>query len=157
MYWRRPLTRLELALYAAIVGVVLAVFLDRLLDTMELAERLAMEATVTRVNSALTVRVAADRLRGRPTRISEVLDRNPFEVAGAAASNSLGELDAPILEDLERGKWVFDRVGRELIYLPRLHRRLQATGSVVRFRLVHRGDGTLALTPVLPYSWGAGI
>lgn len=158
MYWRRRLTRLELALYAIVVGAALAALLDRMLDTMELAERVAMEVTVSRVNSAITTQLASDRLGGRLTRLSELRERNPFEVAGMVASNSHGELDTPRLADLERGYWVFDRSRKELIYLPRLHRGLRTADadSNVHFRLVVRESGTLVLVPVSPYSWQPG-
>src|SRR5262245_38078205 len=123
---------------------------------MELAERAAMEVTVSRINSSLNTRVATDRLYGRLTRISELLERNPFDVAGTVSSNSLGDLDAPVLDNLERGHWVFDRNRKELIYLPKLHRKLGTPDAAVRFHLVHRGDGALQLIPAAPYSWDAG-
>ena len=156
MYWQRRLTRLELGLYALIVAVVLLFFLDRVADTMELAERASMEVTVSQINSGLNIRMATDRLYGRLTRVSNLLERNPFEVAGTTASNSLGELDFRNLEDLERGNWVFDSRRRELVYLPRLHRRLHTGDRTIRFHLVRKGDGMLLLAPITPYVWDTG-
>src|SRR3979411_533404 len=101
MYWRRPLTRLELALSPAAVAVVLAVFLERLLTYMELAERTVMEMTVSRVNSALDVRRAYDMLAARTASAPTTLSRNPFELAGMSPANFHGEMDSPSLADLE--------------------------------------------------------
>ena len=155
MYWQRRLTRLELAVYAGLIGIALAVFADRLLDTLEIAERAAMDVTVSRVNSAINIQLAADRFGGRLPRIAEALERNPFEVARMSPGNFLGEFDAPQLDGLERGTWIFDRSSRELIYLPKLHRGLEAAEPAVRFRLERRGNELFALVPAAPYMWRA--
>jgi hypothetical protein len=62
MFGRRPLTRLEIGLYVAIAAIVATLLLDQLLDAMEIAERSAMEETVSRVNSALNLRLAYEML-----------------------------------------------------------------------------------------------
>ena len=155
MHWRRNLTWLEIGIYAAGVGVVLAVFLERALYYMELAERTVMEVTVSNVNSALNVRRAYDMLAGRPTNATNVVPLNPFELAGMSPANFLGETDSPSLADLERGHWVFDRTRRELIYLPRLRRGLATSDpdGAIRFKLEPRGSTISALVPTLKYVW----
>jgi len=155
VYWRRRLTRLEIALYAALVGIVAAVFLERLLTYMELAERTAMEITVDRINSALRLRLAGDMLEGRLIDVPAALDRNPFELARMAPANFHRQLDGSSIGDLERGYWVFDRQRRELVYLPRLHRRLQTDDpdDAVRFHLIPGMGTTYVLVPASKYSW----
>lgn len=155
MYWRRKLTRLELALYAGLVGVALAVFLDRMLETMELAERSAMELTLSRLNAAVNLRLALDRLGSAQGAIRSDPERNPVELARLSIANFHGELDAPRLDGLERGSWVFDRTRRELIYLPRLHRRLEVPGggAAIRFRGVILPNDTFMLVPTHQYLW----
>lgn len=155
MYWRRKLTRLELALYAGLVGVALAVFLDRMLETVELAERSAMELTLSRLNAAVNVRLALDRLGGVEGSIRSDPGRNPVELARLPMTNFHGELDSSRLEELERGFWVFDRTRRELIYLPRLHRRLEVPGggAAIRFRGVILPNDTFMLVPTHQYLW----
>jgi hypothetical protein len=155
MYWRRPLTRLEMALYAAVVAVVLALFLERLLTYMELAERTVMEITVSRVNSALDVRRAYDMLAARAASDPASLSRNPFELAGMSPGNFHGEMDSPSLADLERGNWVFDRARRELIYLPRLRRGLDTADpdGAIHFKLEPRPDASYRLVPTPKYAW----
>jgi hypothetical protein len=156
IYWRRRLSRLELALYAAVVGVLIAAFLDRVLTYMELAERTAMEATVNNVNSALAARRALQMLQAHPGEGARALRANPFELADMRVTNRHPDVvaDAP-LDGLERGRWVFQRSRNELIYLPQLHRGLQ-TGepqSLVRFHLVATANAGYVLVPASPYSW----
>ena len=155
MYWRRRLTRLEVAIYASVAALVLAVFLERVLYYMELAERTVMELTVSNVNSALTVRRALDMLAGRASNDPTAPSRNPFALAGMSPANFHGEIDSPNLADLERGYWVFDQTRRELIYLPRLRRGLDTADpdGAIRFRLERRANDTSMLVPTSKYAW----
>jgi hypothetical protein len=126
VYWRRRLGRLEIALYTAIVAIAAAVFIERLLYHLELAERSAMDLTVSRLNSAINTRLAYDLLSGRSIDAPAALERNPFQLAGMSPTNFHGEVDHPYLPGLERGSWVFDRSRKDLIYLPRLRRGLRS-------------------------------
>ena len=154
IYWRRPLTRLELALYAGLVGIAAVFFVDRLLDYLELAERSSMEMTVARVNSAINVQLASEMLSGRLIYVEPALRRNPFELAKMPQTNYLGELDGPDLSALDRGNWLFDRPRGELVYLPRLQRGLRTPADgTIRFHLVRRGGSTYMLVPTSEYIW----
>jgi hypothetical protein len=156
IYWRRPLTRLECALYAALVGVLITVFLERALAYMELAERTAMEVTIQHVNSGLQIRRAAEMLQGRAIDGQKSLQRHPFDVAMMRVTNLHPDVaDREQLAELERGYWVFERSTKELIYLPQLHRRLQTEGSetVLRFHLIGGGSAPYVLVPAAKYSW----
>lgn len=152
MYWRRHLSALELGISAALIAVVLAVFLDRVLYYMELAERTVVMLTVNNVNAALNVRRAYGMLAGKAVNDRR---RNPFELAGVSPANFLGEIDSPNLAALERGQWVFDRSRGELIYLPRLHRALTTPDpeGAIRFRLELRGPELFMLVPTSDYRW----
>jgi hypothetical protein len=151
VYWRRPLTRLELAIYGALVGVFIAVFIERGLYYLELAERTAMEVTVSRVNSAINLRRAQDMLR--EGRASAPKGENPFEFARVKQANFRGEVLAAELYRLERGSWAFDPLRQEVVYLPRLHRLLEVDDpdGAIRFRIVpERG---FMLVPTSQYRW----
>ncbi|MEA3192420.1 MAG: hypothetical protein QOD26_753 [Betaproteobacteria bacterium] len=156
MFGRRPLTRLELGLYVAIVGIAAAIFLDRLLAAMELAERAAMQETVSRVNSAINLRIAYQMLNGQLINVRAALVSNPFELAKTAPPNYRGESDKLDVARIESGSWFFDSTRRELVYMPRLKRSLiTADGSgLVRFRLVAGPSGThYMLVPTYKYTW----
>jgi hypothetical protein len=138
MIYRRSLTRLELSLAAAALGIAIVVLVDRALDVMELAERNAMEATLSNVTSALNTRVAHAVLRGEKV---DWLKRNPFDAAGVR---------------LPSESWSFDDVQYELAYRPRLRRHLHTDqpGGTLRFRLIpHRAGMGYLFVPAAGFQW----
>ena len=152
VYWQRRLTRLESGLLCAVCAVIIALFLERTLSYMELAERTAMEVTVQHVNAALQIQRAAELLEGRG--ISPKMPPHPFELARVRVSRVHPDIaDPKRLGELERGYWVFERSGEQLIYLPQFHRRLQSDDGVVRFRLERARGAPYVLVPAAEYSW----
>lgn len=153
IYLLRPLTRLEAAIYGLIVALLIVLLAERLLGYMEIAERAAMQETVTRINSGLNLLLARALMQGR--RLEPPQGQDPFTLAGVTSPNFLGERDFPDLHADSRA-WVYDRSRRELIYLPRLTRglRTEDPDGVIRFRLVaDTGSPGYALVPVAPYTW----
>lgn len=152
VYWNRRLTRLESGLVVAVCAVIMALFLERTLSYMELAERTRMEVTVQHVNAALQIRRATELLEGRA--VHAKAQPHPFELARVRVTKVHPDLADPArLLELERGYWVFDRSGAQLIYLPQLHRRLHSEDGMVRFRLVRAPDASYALVPAVNYFW----
>jgi hypothetical protein len=150
MYWRRRLTRLEAAVYGVIAAILLAVSASRLLDLMEIAERAAVETTVTRVNAALNIRLAYELVRGNKPDANAWLRRNPFELADAWPPNFVSGVEPFDLSAIERGSWSYDQGRAELIYLPRSRAILDLAKAdrALRFRLVQRpSDRTYVLVP----------
>jgi hypothetical protein len=156
MYWHRPLSRLETATSAVVVAVVLAFFLERLLYYMELAERTAMEVTVSHVNSGIAITLAHVILGGDQAKQAEVLRQNPFQLAKMAPANFWGDTNRPDLRTYERGGWIFDTSRSELVYLPRLRRGLKTTEAeeALRFHLSGPVNGVFyRLVPASKYTW----
>ena len=60
------------ALYVAIVGVLAAVLLERLLTYAEAAEKAAMEVTISNLQGALYARLAYHALRGEAASIESL-------------------------------------------------------------------------------------
>ena len=152
MHWQRRLSRLELGVYAVVVAIVVAVFLERATYYLELAERSAMEVTVQRVNTGLRLRMAAHIIGGTPSG-GRPESADPFVFAGVAAPpNYRGAADES--SAALSGSWTYDGGSGELIYRPRIGRFLatsHADGSI-RFRLVPAQTGwTLAATGA--YTW----
>jgi hypothetical protein len=144
MYWRRPLTRLEAALYGALLAVFVGVFARYMIGYMEAAERSAMQATLINTTAAINVR----RFLG-PIDWSR---RNPFELAGATPPNFAKDADPARAES---GQWAFDAEQGELVYLPRLRFTLQTSDgqAALRFRLI-QGPKGYSLEPKAPFVWG---
>lgn len=156
---------LQSALYVVIAGVVAALLLERLLAYAEAAEKFAMEATVSQLNSALYTRVAYLALRGEYEAIEALPRQSPFVTTRTLATNYLGEADGVPADAVGSGKWLFDRTRSQLVYLPNLKRYLSVrsesgSGSEdqIRFRLdlakASRFTFTgVGLRPAIPYSW----
>jgi hypothetical protein len=142
-----------LALYGAITAILIAVVADRLLQYMEIAERAAMEATINHVNSGVNVRLALYGLGGE---YPDIAGSNPFELARMAPANFLGETSIADVRAGGGAVWVYDRLQRELIYVPRLTRRLDTNDrdGAIRFQLTRRVPGNAyMLVPTSKYRW----
>jgi hypothetical protein len=159
----RPRNYLQSALYVAIVGVLAAVLLERLLTYAEVAEKAAMEATISRLHAALYAKLAYLALRGEYQAIEALSDQSPFVTAEVRSSNYLGEFDGVPPEEGEAGKWFYDRVRRELVYVPNL-KRYFSSGSgeqappLLRFRVELKKASKdtytgVAITPVNAARW----
>lgn len=157
MYGRRPLTRLEATVYSIIAAILLAFFADRLLAYMELAEKTAMQATLSTLTTAVNARVALEMLDGYPPPPGRWAGRNPFEIAGAA-SGVARPLGSQAVTDLDRPSWTYDAERGEIIYLPRLYRGLQTQDpyGALRFRLAAQPFGLgYRLVSTAGYEWDA--
>jgi hypothetical protein len=156
MYGRRKLTRAETAVYAGVIAVLIVVFTSYVLDFMEMAEKAAMETTVSTVTSALNVHYARRVMAGEAVDARRWLAGNPFELARAFPAGYMGELDGRDPSTFDRPAWFFDTARREVLYLPRLRRHLSSPfGSEVRFQLARRPSGLgFVLAPTSPYEWG---
>lgn len=150
----RPRNFLQSALYVAIVGVLAAVLLERLLTYAEAAEKGAMEATLSRLHAGLYARVAWLALRGEYKALETLQEQNPFAAADVRSANYLGEFVGVPPGDAAEGKWIFDRLRRELVYVPRLKRYLhieldEGPEAGLRFRVEVQKASTHAYTGVV--------
>jgi hypothetical protein len=153
---------LQSALYVVIAGVLATVLLERLLTYAEATEKAAMEATLSRLTSAMYARLALNVLRGEPQAVEAMEAQSPFRVAHAYSPDYLGEYDG-VPPHAEGGKWYFDRGRRELVYLPNLKRYLQGAddGGVppsLRFRTEIRKSAAgaysgVVLVPTEDWRW----
>ena len=155
MYGRRPLTRLEATLYSILGALFLAIFAERLLAYMELAEKVAMEATVNTLTTAINARVALEMIHGAAPPRGRWTGRNPFEIAGAN-SGTARPLGMQAVASLDRPSWTYDVERGEVIYLPRLYRglRTQDADGALRFRLIpHTAGLGYKLVSTSGYEW----
>ncbi len=153
---------LQSALYVAIAGVLAAVLLERLLTYAEVAEKAAMDATVGRLSGALYTRMAYLGLRGEYQAIEAFARQSPFVTTKASAGNYLGEFDG-MPASVETGKWFYDRVRHELVYVPNLKRYLsgvdgEQSPALIRYRVEVQKASKYAYTgvairPINAVSW----
>jgi hypothetical protein len=154
---------LQSALYVAIAGTLAAVLLERLLTYAEAAEKATVEATISRLQSALYARVAFLALRGEYDQLDALPRKSPFVVTQARATNYLGEFDGSPPGAAQTGEWHFDRQRAELVYRPNLTRYFEAadgSGAVpeLRFRVEVQksskyGYSGVMLNPTMPNRW----
>ncbi len=151
------------ALYVAIFAVLAALLLERLLTYAEVAEKAAMEGTLARVRAGLYNRVALLSLRGDRAAVEALPAQNPFLTADVRSPNYLGEIDGPPAAGIKGGSWLYDRLRREIVYVPNLKRYFSpAAGEewlpAARFRVeLERAPGGgytgVVLRPVGLFSW----
>ena len=128
MYWRRRLTRLESALYAAVAAILVGVFLERSCHFRALAERSAMEVTVQHVNSGLRLRRATEIIAGTASPTTAPGDLFAFAYVAPPPG-------------AQAGAWRYDQADSVLVYTPRYR-----DGSI-RFGLSREASGLWVLTP----------
>jgi hypothetical protein len=154
MYGRRRLSRVEVAVYAVVIGTLCTVFFSYLTDYMEMAEKTAMETTVRNVTAAINLKYALKVMTGDPKRTERWTRENPFDLAQTFPPNYRGLLESPDAR-AERPAWLFDAPRAELVYLPRLYKHLEE-GAVdeLRFKLQRSPSGHgFVLAPTTVYSW----
>ena len=147
-------TILQAALYVAIVSVLALVLLDRLQPYLAIAERSAMEVTLSNARSGLHLRLAYERMKGVLSRERQWDGGNPFSLAQVKAQNYVGELDDE--QTVPPGMWAFNRQTGELVYRPKYPRGLMLSDgeSLLRFRLnVSGAAGVPQLVAVASYTW----
>ncbi len=164
----RGFTLLELLVVIAIVGTLGAVAIDRLLLYQELAEKAAMEQTVSTLRSALRLQVAERLLRSGYAELPALARMNPMDWLAQVPANYV---EAHGKAAIPAGSWYFDAAQRQLVYLPRRRAHLDSGGAgraEIRFetRVLRKksaqeqslmGDGGevegVILVPVRPYRW----
>lgn len=155
MYGRRKLTRVEIAVYAVVVGTLIVIFSSYMLDYMEMAEKTAMETTVSNVTAALNLNYAARIMAGERVDAASWIASDPFRLAKALPAGYAGDLDGRDKADFGRPAWLYDAEHHQIVYLPRLHSHLQGLESdEIRFGLKRHPSGFgFMLAPVWPYEW----
>ncbi|MFZ5531373.1 MAG: type II secretion system protein [Pseudomonadota bacterium] len=164
---RRPggFTMFELLLVIAIVGILAAVFLNRVLWYQERAEKAAMEQVAAVVQSALNLQVAKLAVEGRLAEAGLLTSENPMNWLAQRPSNYRGEFFDPDDGKVAAGGWYYDLKSHELVYLVELAEHFQPQeqgGRRVRYRvkIVYNKDGRdiggVVVEPVGSYGWFAG-
>jgi hypothetical protein len=157
----RQRNALQSGLYLIIAGILAVVLLERLLTYAEALEKANMEVTLSRLHSGLYARLAYLALRGENEAFKAASEGSPFQALNWHPPEYIGEY-AGVPRDAERGKWLYDEVRKELVYVPNLKRHLAADPSDpevahLRFRLeVRKSAGVytgVAFRPVTAFRW----
>lgn len=162
----RGFTLFELIIAIMIVSALAAALLARLAYYQEMAEKAAMESTLSGIKTGLQVRLAEMIIANREAEAKALEIQDPvLSLDDGKPANYGGEYG----ENPARGSWYYDGRERELVYVVNTGGRLEIDGSgaqnELRFRVrlvtspvqlpggaVQRTSG-VGLAPVRPYRW----
>lgn len=111
-------TLLELVVVAVVVGILAAVFLNRVLFYQEQAEKIVMETTARNIRIGLRIRLAGMMIHNRQSEISLLAGENPINWLASRPGNYLGEYSGSKPEEMQASGWYFDVKEKTLVYLP---------------------------------------
>ena len=129
---------LELAVVIVIVGVLVAVVLDRLLPLLGRAERAAFLQTQADLQSALLLEAAERITAGESARLAELAGGNPMRLFLRPPLNYLGPFNADDVDKVPGGNWYYDEQDGRLAYRVGRHTRFDPLGGApdrVEFRV----------------------
>lgn len=110
------ITLLELVVVIAIISVLVAVALDRLLPYIDEAERVSVLRVEGQLRSTLTMEAAKRILRGQSASIPALSGSNPFNFLAEPPKNYVGVLIRPRPAETPPRHWYFDEASRQLVY-----------------------------------------
>lgn len=109
-------TFLELAAVIAIISILLAVALNRLLPYIDEAERVGVLTLESQIRSTLMTAAAKRIAGGRSASIAEFDGNNPMQLMLTPPSNYVGEFRGSEAAAVPRRKWFFNLDTRRLVY-----------------------------------------
>lgn len=112
----RGFSLLELVVVIVIIGILLAVALNRLLPYIDEAERVGVLTLEGQIKSTLVTDAAKRIAGGRAASISELDGSNPMRLMLEAPTNYVGEKRADQRDAVPRRNWYFDLKTRRLVY-----------------------------------------
>ncbi len=112
----RGFSFLELTVVVALIGILLAVALPRLLPYVHEAERVSVMTVETTLRDALVMATVKRIAAGQTAEIPRLARTNPMQLLLETPSNYVGEFDAPLLSEMPERSWFFDSKTRALFY-----------------------------------------
>jgi prepilin-type N-terminal cleavage/methylation domain-containing protein len=162
---QRGLTLLELAIVLVVASVAGTAFLERLHRYQELAEKAAMEYTMSLIKTGLQIRLAELIIGNRQGEAAQLEQEDPTQWLDPRPTNYAGDYR----QTPEPGKWYFDARQKQLVYVVQSGDRLELdagqTAKELRFQArllrdrIKVGAATvdsvtsITLAPVYPYRW----
>ena len=127
----------ELVVVLTVIGVLIALAIDRLPAWRGEAERTAVENIAGSLRSALGMKVASYLVQGDMAGIEALVGSNPMTQLAEVPGNYAGARSGADAAAVEGGQWYFDAVARQLVYRVRNTgaAAAQGMGGQVRFQV----------------------
>jgi len=143
----RPLQGLlQFSVVIVVSGILWMVLLDSLHAIQEQSERTVMESTVRNMSSGLQFEIAARIMRGEEASLPLLVGNNPMNYLEKVPIEYVGACTGELLPDA----WCFDAGSREIVYLPRQHKKLAFPSGdhrELRWRIVSAAELSGAKLP----------
>ena len=137
---QRGFTLFELAVVAGVFAILTAVFLNRVGYYQRQAQQVAVAQMLGVLRTSLRVQVLHLYLADRRDQLPALARQNPFDWLADKPANYLGEFDAPVLDELPGGNWLYDRKEQKIIYLFSNGNIFPSTGvDAVKFKVTLPG------------------
>ena len=114
----RNILLLEVLAAIALVGIVAAMFLNRLAYYQEAAEKANMELVISSMKSALRMRMATMMIEGHMAQYGKLADDDPMDWLEQKPDNYSSEILPAAPPEMRMGRWAFDKSSRILSYWP---------------------------------------
>lgn len=156
-YRHAGFTLFEFAVVMAVTGILIIVFLNRVMFYRNEGERLAFLQTMTALRTATSLQTYGRLIANRPGEIAALAGKNPVNWLERKPPNYLGEFYSPDTKKLAAGNWFFDRSDETLVYLLNEGNTFDVKGSeLLKFKVsLSQGSkvtgsttNTLELVPV---------
>lgn len=129
---------LELVVTLTIIGVLIAIAVDKLPAWQAEAERAAMESVTGSLRSALGIKVASSIARSDIAGIQALAGSNPMEQLAEIPANYAGVHSGTEAAVVDGGKWFYDAAARQLVYRVRNPELLWAPEASAEIRFAVR-------------------
>ena len=141
-------TLFELTVVVMVAGVLIIVFLSRVMFYRNEAERLAFQQTITALRTETSLQTYGRLIANRTGEIAALVGRNPINWLEQKPPNYLGEFYSPNTKKLASGNWFFDRSDGTLVYLLNEGNTFDVNGSeLLKFKVsLSQGSKTAGST-----------
>jgi prepilin-type N-terminal cleavage/methylation domain-containing protein len=119
----RAFSLLELLIVIVVIGLLLAVAIERLLKVRFEAERTMVQSVIGALRSALYIEFAGAAASGRLARLDSAGGGNPMALLAERPDTYAGEFFGADPALFEPGTWYFDTRDRALVYTVRFPER----------------------------------
>ena len=112
----RSLSRFELILAVAVIGILVTVFINRVLFMTAVAEARSLDLAVNDVRKGIMLFVAVQLIEGRYENISAAAVSNPVDKIIEPPVHYAGEFDVVSAKSVGFGNWAYEKSSGRLVY-----------------------------------------